>query len=455
MEKILRKLDNTITGLRNIKWNNEVVENMPVFNPLVMYAEKNELLLQKYKSHVLEVLKDTKPLVDIIENNCSPEFLICVLLFHFSYGFALTDTKSFDNVTPDGTVNLEEYLRETLQESWKYFAPCFEINYFDICLLLHELVSTLFKSEKPHTGKNKINTENFGKQFITEYGTILEDILENRIQVIYEVKENYVRKTGNELQQCVLNVALAASINKGLTNIQNKFLKDSGTILANEESKLNNSLSLQDVKSVHLINFKWDEDWEDYCQCETLYGLSTKMNYYCDMIEKDMEQDMLFGKVLVGNSKSHNENYFVDDLFQNCIELLKEISRKFNQEALSSEIKTAIKYKKSKDRSYIGELLTHLGMALSLLPEDNNKLLEELLSPLILVENIHDTVNFLACAIKGGRRKEPSFSNMEQTRNERQQESNKKNKHDRSSRKRIKDCNNQQHTYICIYVDFY
>ncbi|XP_076075828.1 uncharacterized protein LOC143046554 [Mytilus galloprovincialis] len=850
MEKNLRKLDNTITGLRNIKWNNEVVEEMPVYNPLIMYAEKNDMLLQKYKSHVLEVLRDTMPLVDILENNPSPEFLICVLVkefymkkcfrqlndeekrtakavgeiirksvleksikciaelfldlkafrhsifdisevvespipqivsvmihlaleitlnyqenkntvwyralfnplsikcvlpdglpaiichiikiicyscFTFSYGFALADTKSFDNVTPDDTVNLEEYLRETLQESWKYLHHVLEINYFDICLLLHELVSTLFKSEKLHTGKNEINTDNFGKQFITEYGTILEDILENRIQVIYEVKENYVRKTGNELQQCVLNVApgslnvtlsnealvlrlsgtsskrillteieagckkrfkfLTTVVNnmqtlmlptylssfikwhlsvvtlgtykfrkvdfkdmtvssflcafhndfqrnvlenafnefsrswnkihldapslkailhsstvggklslnlmhknvtmkectvfednsifveviKGLANIQNQFLKDSGTILANEESKLNNSLSLQDVKSVHLINFKWDEDWEDYCQCETLYGLGKKMNYYCDMIEKDMEEDMLFGKVLVEIPNPLMKIIFIDDLFQNCIELLKEISRNVNQNVLPDDIKTAIKYKKSKDRSHIGNLLIHLGMTLSLLrkkglgnekadisiacylnsltnitgmsssvikslfpgdikichsvnlyqwleelngesiietledkyrvklsdnaiqclqeakqnmkhlekldhplkvfvhrclsvkdnkirsaqplneylsnkdlwwqgdfkyddalkndavaAEDNNKLLEELLSPLILVENIHDTVNFLACAIKEAEEKEPSFSNMEQTRNERQQESNKK-----------------------------
>ncbi|VDH96558.1 Hypothetical predicted protein [Mytilus galloprovincialis] len=852
MEKILRKLDNTITSLRNIKWNNEVVEEMPVYNPLIMYAEENELLLQKYKLYVLEVLKDTKPLVDILENYCSPDFLICVLVkeyymkkcfrqlndeekrtakavgeiirkaaleksvksmaelflglkafrhsifdisevvespipqivsvmihlafeitlnyqenkntvwyralfnpssikcvlpdglpaiiyhiikiicyscFTFSYGFALTDTKLFDNVTPGDTVNLEEYLQETLQESWKYLHLHLEINYFDICLLLHELVSTLFKSEKFHTAKNEINTENFDEQFITEYGPILEDILENRIQVIHEVKKYYGRKTGNELQQCVLNVtpcnldvnlsnealvlrfsgtssnsillteiqagckkrfkflttvvnnmqtlmlpkhlssfikwhlsvvtlgtykfrkvdfkdmtvssflcafhddcqrnvlekafnefakswneirlavpslkdilqcstvsgkislnlmhknvtmkectvmednSIFVEVIKGLANIQNQFLKDSGTILANEESKLNNSLSLQDVRSVHLINFKWDDDWEDYCQCETLYGLGKKINFYCDMIEKDMEQDMLFGKVLVEIPNPLMKIIFIDDLFQNCIELLNEISRNVKQRPLPYNIKTAIEYKKSKDRSYIGELLTHLGMALSLLrkkglgsenadisilhylnslthitgmsssvikslfpgdirichsvnlyqwleelngesiietledeyrvklsdnaiqclqeakqnmkhlkklehplkvfvhrslsvkdnkirsaqplneylsnkdlwwpgdlkyddalkkvaieAEDNIKPLDELLSPLILVENIHDTVNCLASAIKEAeaKEKEPSFFKMEKTRNEKQQESYKK-----------------------------
>ncbi|XP_052069355.1 uncharacterized protein LOC127708504 [Mytilus californianus] len=176
-------------------------------------------------------------------------------------------------------------------------------------------------------------------------------------------------KINSTMKECSIieDDSIFLEVIKCLANIQNKFLKDYGVIEANEKSKLINSLPIQDVKSENLISFKWDTYWEDYCQCETRYGLGQKLNFYCDMIEKELEQDMLFGKVLVEIPNPLMKIGFKDDLFHNSIELLKEISRKFEQKVLPDEIKIQIKLKKSKDRSHISELLTHVGMALSLL----------------------------------------------------------------------------------------
>ncbi|CAC5402561.1 RNF213 [Mytilus coruscus] len=641
VEKILRKLDNTIIVLQNIHWNTEVVEEMPVFNPLILHVEMNAL--GEYQRHVKDILTDDTPLSELLDDTSSgsPITILCLLTKQFymkkcfhqltddekrtakaivgivkksvlkrkvkdiiehvlgpkdfkhgifnlseatespvpqivsvmihlatiivmnnqentawhkqlfcplsvkfelstdlppiirdvlkliwyscltcSYAFEFADTKSLKELTSESTENLEEYLRKSLENSWTCLHDILEINYFDICLLLHEF---LFKSKDLFAGKAEEYMNNFSEQLIHEHAVILEDVMGNRMQIIHEAKTRFARKIGSDLEQCVLDdkhctsnvefpkvalllrlsrsssknmllteihaghksrfrflttvvrnmpelvlpkhlsslikwhhsvvtfgtykfrkldfkdmtvssflcafnedsqrnvlekafnefakswneIRLALSnlkevlngqtesgkielslmhknatmkecsiidedsifveVLKYLANIQNQFLKDSGDKVTNVDSMLIHPISIQDVKCEHLISFKLDDDWIDYCQCETRYGLGQKMNFYLDMIEKDMEQVILTGKVFIEIPNPVMKIIFIDELFQNSIELLKEISRNHVQNILPEKIKTAIRLQTSRDISTVSQLLTHTGMTLSLL----------------------------------------------------------------------------------------
>ncbi|OPL33763.1 hypothetical protein AM593_02735, partial [Mytilus galloprovincialis] len=471
VEKILRKLDNTITVLQNIRWNTEVVEEMPVFNPLILHVETNAL--QEYQRHVNDILSDETPLSELLDDtsSSSPIAILCVLTKQFymkkcfgrltddekrtaeaiggiveksvlkkevkdiielvmgqkdfkhgifnlseatespvpqivsvmihlatiivmnnqentawhkqlfcpssvkfelsadlppliqdvlkliwyscltcSYAFEFADTKSLEKITSESTENLEEYLRESLENSWTCLHDLLEINYFDMCLLLHEF---LFKSKNLFAGKADECKHNFSEQLIHEHAVILEDVMGNRMQIIHEAKTRFAHMAVSsffcafheESQRKVLEKAFNEfskswnEIRSTLLNLKED-LNDSGDKATNVDSMLIHSLSIQDVKYEHLINFRLDDDWIDYCQCETRYGLGLKMNFYLDMIEKDMEQDILSGK---------------------------EISRNHVQNILPEKIKTAIRLQTSRDISTVSQLLTHTGMTLSLL----------------------------------------------------------------------------------------
>jgi hypothetical protein len=58
---------------------------------------------------------------------------------------------------------------------------------------------------------------------------------------------------------------------------------------------------------------------------------------------------------------------FTDDLYQHSVELLADIEKAIPQHSLTNEIRRSVEIKLDRDASFVTDLLTHLGMVLSLL----------------------------------------------------------------------------------------
>ncbi|OPL33843.1 hypothetical protein AM593_09786, partial [Mytilus galloprovincialis] len=172
---------------------------------------------------------------------------------------------------------------------------------------------------------------------------------------------------------------------KELVNIHNSFLNQSTDVKEKGMKQIKiemRKLPLLDVKPNDVIAFEWNEDWLRFSQCETEYGFGRKVNFDFEKIEDEVKKDILYGKSEIQFPASFPKPIFTDDLFQNSVELLSEIEACIPQQYLTTEIRKSVELKVDRDGSFVTDLLSHLGMVLSLLKKtggDNSQPLIEYL----------------------------------------------------------------------------
>ncbi|CAC5371881.1 unnamed protein product [Mytilus coruscus] len=154
------------------------------------------------------------------------------------------------------------------------------------------------------------------------------------------------------------------NILKKLIAIQNNFLSE-----ACESKSLNEnprSVSVLDIRKKNLLKFEWDDRFLTFSQCDTGHGFAQKLDFDYEKIEQEMKAEILVGKCFV-TMENLPKIFFTDDLFQNSVDLLKEIQVAVRQQKLTSEIKKEIEKKMERNVSQITNLLTYTGMVLSLI----------------------------------------------------------------------------------------
>jgi hypothetical protein len=158
-----------------------------------------------------------------------------------------------------------------------------------------------------------------------------------------------------------------------LVDIHNSMLDKSAKITEQKQlpkqldSYGHGTLPLLDIKRSDVVMFIWKDEWLRFSQCETEYGLGQKVNFDFRMIEEEIKKDMLFGKVKIQLPSHFPKPIFTDDLYQHSVELLTDIEKAIPQHSLTNEIRRSVEIKLDRDASFVTDLLTHLGMALSLL----------------------------------------------------------------------------------------
>lgn len=159
-----------------------------------------------------------------------------------------------------------------------------------------------------------------------------------------------------------------------LCEIQNAIIYEATCSLSNSKNsetlnqpEINDkAISLLDLKRKDLITFEWQDKWLQYCQCDTSYGLAQSISFDLERIEKEIKAEVLVGKSVI-HIPTIPTVMFTDDLYHNSVQLLKAIECDIDQDRLSNDVKKNIEKKKETDTALISNLLTHIGMVLSLL----------------------------------------------------------------------------------------
>lgn len=134
------------------------------------------------------------------------------------------------------------------------------------------------------------------------------------------------------------------------------------------------STSLWELTLKDIIEFdSLDEKVLRYSQCKLDFGEGQDRFYNLEKIENELAYNLILSKPFICVPPTFPKISFVDELFQNTIQLLHNIRQSIPQEKLPDKILNEILKKKIKNSSQIVELMSVVGMSLSLLKKTNGK----------------------------------------------------------------------------------
>lgn len=134
------------------------------------------------------------------------------------------------------------------------------------------------------------------------------------------------------------------------------------------------STSLWELTSKDIIEFdSLDENILHYSQCKLEFGEGRDRFYNLQKIENELAHDLILGKPFIFVPPTFPKISFVDELFQNTIQLLNIIRNSIPQEKIPQNALEGILKKKDENCNQIVELMTVLGMSLSLLKKKKGK----------------------------------------------------------------------------------
>ena len=164
-----------------------------------------------------------------------------------------------------------------------------------------------------------------------------------------------------------------------LLQIQNEFLDktlqiakscSSLSFLSRDEStSAIESVQITEVKTDDLIHLDldWDEmlDGESHCVLE--YDQGCHVIYDFRNIEKMLAIREIAGKSYISSPDSLPKIMFTDELFLNYADLLTELKTKIPQQQLTNDVEISMRAKIRNDIKIAKDLLTHLGILMTLL----------------------------------------------------------------------------------------
>lgn len=143
-------------------------------------------------------------------------------------------------------------------------------------------------------------------------------------------------------------------------------------LMTSEKLSRVKSTSLWELTSKDIIEFgSLNEEILRYSQCKSDFGEGQDRYYDLQKIENELAHNLILDKPFITIPSTFPRVLFVDELFQNTIQLLENIKKTIPQEKLPHTVLKSVLTKKNTDSSQIVELMTVLGMSMSLLKKTN------------------------------------------------------------------------------------
>lgn len=240
-----------------------------------------------------------------------------------------------------------------------------------------EMVNKFIGTENDKTKRHQLN-----KRF-EEFEASWNDLVENHRHLLnYPLKENDTISRNSKVSSCIITDedSIIYEVLKELVNTQNFFLDNclqfaSTTSIPSLHSlKTDDQLSqvkvisLWDLTSKNIIKFSsFKNSILRYSQCKPGFGEGLDRCFDLQKIESELAHELIVGKPYIDIGTTFPKVLFTDELFQNTIQLLDNIRKAIPQEKLSQDVLKSIQTNKDKIISNISELMTVLGMSMSLL----------------------------------------------------------------------------------------
>ncbi|XP_060554249.1 uncharacterized protein LOC132715277 [Ruditapes philippinarum] len=184
----------------------------------------------------------------------------------------------------------------------------------------------------------------------------------------------------SKINECLMlsKNSLPFKILQKLIGIQNAFLDkilllsrtcSALKVLRKEKIYALPCVKVTELKKEHLVHS--DIDWDNLLQQESHsnlnYGCGRQINYDFYSIEEAIALEMIFGKCYIILENTLPEIVFIDELHKNYGNLIRELRKSVPQRPLTSDISNGIKSRKAEDPRMSTELLSHLGIVMTLL----------------------------------------------------------------------------------------
>ena len=165
---------------------------------------------------------------------------------------------------------------------------------------------------------------------------------------------------------------------KQLCEIQNRFLDTALGISVKEDCGALKFLlkgdgfsgipvsSIAEMKSSSIVQYIWDDELLNFSHADLRYGYGAQIRYEFETIEKILALKLVAGKTYIMLENCLPPVAFVDEFYKGYGTMAKEISCIIPQEALSFEIVHGIKEKREQQPRLTFELITHIGVLISL-----------------------------------------------------------------------------------------
>lgn len=222
-----------------------------------------------------------------------------------------------------------------------------------------------------------------------EFKTAWNDLLRNHVHLLkVSVNEEHALSYNSKVIKCIITEehSLIQKVMLELVKIHNNiideclFLASTSDVpslrflLTGKQLSEVKSTSLWELSSNDIIKFSsWSDELLRYSQCKSNHGEGKDRFYNLLKIESELAHRLILGKPYISVPQTFPRILFIDELFQNTVQLLENIRNIIPQEKLPQVILKSIERKKENDNSKITELMTVLGMALSLLKKTNGE----------------------------------------------------------------------------------
>ena len=161
-----------------------------------------------------------------------------------------------------------------------------------------------------------------------------------------------------EIQNTFLDKVLEVSVRKECNALQ--FLSKGDGISAIPV------ISIAQIKPSSVVNYKWDNELLKFSHADLRYGYGAQINYEFEAIEKMLIMRMVAGKSYIMLENSLPSVTFVDEFYKGYGKMAREISDIIPQKPLSTDIVHGIKEKREQHPRLTVELITHIGVLISL-----------------------------------------------------------------------------------------
>lgn len=225
------------------------------------------------------------------------------------------------------------------------------------------------------------------KKRFEEFKTSWNELLQNESHLLVSpLKDENILSYNSKVIKCIITDenSIIQKVLMELVQIHNFFIDScllfSSTsdvpslhfLMTSERLSRVKSTSLWELTSKDIIEFSsLNEEILRYSQCKSDFGEGQDRCYDLQKIENELAHNLILDKPFIFIPSTFPRILFVDELFQNTIQLLENIKKTIPQEKLPHTVLKSILKKKDIDSSQIDELMTVLGMSMSLLKKTN------------------------------------------------------------------------------------
>lgn len=134
------------------------------------------------------------------------------------------------------------------------------------------------------------------------------------------------------------------------------------------------AISLWDLKSKNIIKFRaFKNSFLRYSQCKSGFGEKRDRFFDLQKIESELAHELILGKPYIHVATTFPRVLFIDELFQNTIQLLNNTKKAIPQEKLPEDVLKIILKNKDEKKLNITEFMTVIGMSMSLIKKIKGK----------------------------------------------------------------------------------